>query len=247
MVEGIVESEHGNGGYFGTSRATADDLYINLKGGQLKTYRPSIFRSLRYSAGVSESSWQSCMQTEELEMISADSKSGQAFWRSKDGTLVLKTIKAYECKNIREIIEKLAVHMDIRVDHSCISAVLGVFRVKLKSGKKVYFMACKNVYPTTAWYNTKKFDLKGSTVGRLKSSKSVVLKDLDLLRSNTRLHLGDMKGVVLSTLHRDVRFLSSCGFMDYSLLVDVEYVPVGFLRKLTSKIINPTTGAFRVR
>ena len=145
------------------------------------------------------------------------------------------------------MVDNLANHMDIPTDHSCISSVLGLFRVKLKSGRKIYLMASRNVYPTSQLYNTLRFDLKGSTVGRKKSSYSTVLKDLDLLNSNTRLHFGDKKELVLRTLKRDVDFLNRCGFMDYSLLVNVEYVPASFVRRLKARVFNPTTGAFRVK
>lgn len=187
------------------------------------------------------------MNPEQLETISADSKSMQAFWRSKDGIVILKSIKHYECKNLLGALDNLANHLDVPTDHSCISGVLGAFRVRLSNGKKVYFMACRNVYPAVQWYDSMKYDLKGSTVGRLKSSRSSVLKDVDLLRSGRKLGLGSMKPLVLRTLERDARFLSKCGFMDYSLLVNVELVPPSFIRKLTTRIINPTTGAFRVR
>jgi hypothetical protein len=245
ILDGIRESETGSGAHFGTTKGAANDVYVSLNGGQVKSYRPVVFKHMRSSAGVSESSWLSCMNPDELENICADSKSGQAFWKSKDGVLVLKTIKGYECRNLREVVDNLANHLDVPADHSCISSVLGLFRVKFKNGRKIYLMASRNVYPTTQLYNTLKFDLKGSTVGRKKSASSSVLKDLDLLRSHTRFQFGDKKDLVLRTLQRDVNFLSRCGFMDYSLLVNVEYVPASFLRKLKARLFNPTTGAFR--
>jgi hypothetical protein len=247
IVDGIRESEYGTGSYFGDTPATLRDQYISLKGGQVKTYEPSIFKRMRVSAGVSETEWLACMNPEQLESVSADSKSKQAFWRSKDGIVILKSIKHYECRNLLRVLEDLANHLDVPNDHSCITGVLGAFRVKLSNGNKVYFMACRNVYPAVQWHDCIRYDLKGSTIGRIKSPRSSVLKDGDLLRSGRRLGLGSMKPLVMNTLERDARFLSRCGFMDYSLLVNVELVPASFLRRLTTKIINPTTGAFRVK
>lgn len=247
IVEAIRESESGTGVHFGRTAATEDDLYVSLHGGNVKTYEPRLFKRMRSTAGVTEAAWLSCMNPDQLEMISADSKSGQAFWKSKDGVVVLKTIKAYECRNLRSILDNLANHLDAPTEHSCITGILGAFRVTLPNGRKTYFMACRNVYPAVQWYKSIQYDLKGSTVGRLKSPRSSVYKDLDLIRSNQKLRLGQMKSLVLSTLHRDARFLSKCGFMDYSLLVNVEMVPASFLRKLTTRILNPTTGAFRVK
>lgn len=247
ILDGIRETELGQGAHLGTTKGAANDMYVSLSGGQVKSYRTNLFKHLRSSSGVSEAAWMSCMNPDELENICADSKSGQAFWKSKDGVLVLKTIKGYECRNLREVLDNLASHMDIPSDHSCISGVLGLFRVKLSNGEKIYLMASRNVYPTSQLYNTLKFDLKGSTVGRKKSAHSMVLKDLDLINSNTRLHFGEQKDLILRTLKRDVDFLCRCGFMDYSLLVNVEYVPASFLRRLKAKVFNPTTGAFRIK
>ena len=247
IIDAIRESETGTGSHFGSTPSTANDVYIKLKSGQVKTYEPKLFKRMRINAGVDENTWLSCMNPNEFENISADSKSGQSFWRSKDGIIILKSIKQYECKNLRDNLDNLANHLDVPYDHSCISGVLGAFRVTLNNGQKIYLLACKNVYPTIQWYNHTKYDLKGSTIGRLKSPKSSVLKDLDFILSEQKLKLGKMKKVVLHTLERDAHFLSRCGFMDYSLLVDIEYVPSSTLRALTSRVFNPTTGAFRVK
>lgn len=134
--------------------------------------------------------------------VYADSKSGQTFWRSTDGTLIVKTIKRYECQNLRNMIDSYAQH--VQGDHSCLSGVLGVYRIRLKKqGRRFrYFLVTRSVFSKsvgpsvpdrgyvpqylTAPYtesntNGMRFDLKGSTYGRRKSASSNVLKDLDLL------------------------------------------------------------------
>jgi len=134
--------------------------------------------------------------------VYADSKSGQTFWRSTDGTLIVKTIKQYECKNLRNMIDSYATH--VQNDHSCLSGVLGIYRIRLKKqGRRFrYFLVTRSVFskstglsvpdrgyvpqylsaPYTESSNAgMRFDLKGSTYGRRKSPNSNVLKDLDLL------------------------------------------------------------------
>ena len=134
--------------------------------------------------------------------VYADSKSGQTFWRSTDGTLIVKTIKRYECQNLRKMIDSYAKH--VQDDHSCLSGVLGIYRIRLKKlGRRFrYFLVTRSVFSKstglsipdrgyipqylTAPYKEPnsvgmRFDLKGSTYGRHKSSNSNVLKDLDLL------------------------------------------------------------------
>jgi hypothetical protein len=225
--DGIVQANYT--GFYGSKKATCRDVYVPLADGQVKAYRPELFESLRSTAGVSEESWAACMDPTNLDVLSADSKSGQAFWRSADGLLVLKTIKPYECRNLRSMLDQLASHLT--AEPSAISSVLGLFRVKV-GGRTLYLLACRNAYHSNPWHASTCFDLKGSTVGRRKAPSSIVLKDLDLLAEGRRLMLGRARPLLLHTLQRDAQFLSHYGFMDYSLLVDVEHVPRGFLGRL---------------
>jgi hypothetical protein len=65
----------------------------------------------------------------------------------------------------------------------------------------------------------KKYDFKGSTVGRRASPTSSVMKDLDFMDSGSVLKVGPTREFLLQVLERDVQFLSHYKFMDYSLLV----------------------------
>ena len=194
--------------------------------GHVKAYRPVLFKRLRQAAGVSEDDYTSSLDfvRDALACLSADSKSGQAFWASKNGLLVVKTIKPYECRNLRGVLDSYADHVLGTGDalHTCISPVLGLYRVTLKSGGRRYFMVSKNVYPPRP-VPLRRYDLKGSTVGRRAKAPSPVLKDLDLMASGLALGLGPRaRAALLRALERDAVFLRSHGFMDYSLLVAVE-------------------------
>lgn len=143
--------------------------------------------------------------------VSSDSKSGQTFWRSSDGTLVVKTIKGYECRTMRKILATYANHVTGNL--SCLSGVLGLYRVRMR-GKRTYFLVTRCVFSKVAtpatvsrrYYSGSsstddgyfvdrnnnegsglRYDLKGSTYGRQKSATSSVLKDLDLIHSSTGL------------------------------------------------------------
>lgn len=142
--------------------------------------------------------------------VSSDSKSGQTFWRSSDGTLVVKTIKGYECQTMRKLLVSYANHVTGNL--SCLSGVLGLYRVHMK-GKKTYFLITRCVFskvampammprryyadlaPTDGAFIDRssqegsglRYDLKGSTYGRQKSVSSSVLKDLDLMYSTSGL------------------------------------------------------------
>ena len=151
IVKGLQTAELD--GSYGNKPSTARDMYTSIhQQSQIKIYRPELFKMLRSHAGFGESEYLNDLIEDQLECIASDSKSGAAFWRSQDGNIVMKTIKHYECKTIREILDDYSRHIVGR-EHSCIARLLGVYRVKLaQSGQKVYFMVCRNVYsaPTVA-------------------------------------------------------------------------------------------------
>lgn len=92
-----------------------------------------------------------------------------------------------------------------------------------------------------------KYDLKGSEIGRSKANTSSVYKDLDLIHMNDAFDMGNRaKSILLSSLARDVQFLSSCNFMDYSLLVEKEFV-YGSSSSTSSSALSPisTSGSRR--
>ena len=218
--------------------------------GYVKVYKPVLFQKIRKITGMSENNYLECLDFLNIGMTcltDSDSKSGQSFWIAKNEQIVLKTIKKYECKNLYCILNEYYDHINECAGRSCISTVLGLYRVILKNGEKRYFMVSRNVYPVDS-NNAKnsvnnnqntdnnknndkinnavlKFDLKGSTVGRLSSPTSTVLKDLNLISSNFIFPLNKSKNLFLQTLEKDVLFLKKYFFMDYSLLVAVEDDP----------------------
>lgn len=219
----------------------------------VKVYRPVLFQRIRSLIGMTEPSYLQCLDFEKGGMFclaDSDSKSGQSFWISKNEKLVLKTIKQYECSNLQRMLDGYLSHLQECSGRSCISTVLGLYRVTLKNGRKRYFMASRNVYPVNTRSNAQhpvgslnqnsdsetqaendggsssgksaKFDLKGSTVGRSAAHTSSVMKDLDLISSGVQFPLGEVRSTLLRVLERDVLFLRKHSLMDYSLLVAVE-------------------------
>lgn len=208
--------------------------YIYTEYGEVKVYRPEIFSKIRKGVGISEEMYLNCLSIENLACLSSDSKSGQAFWVSNDGTIVLKTLKHYELSNLRDVLDSYYDHL---VDSAtCMASTLGIYRVITKSGIKKYFIVNRNVYPLLkSNILLKRYDIKGSTVGRKSSPTSMVYKDLDLIESGKSFTLGSAKELLLQVLERDVAFLSRHGFMDYSLLI----AETSFLdQKLTNRILN---------
>lgn len=227
----------------GSKKATANDLYTGLIPGEWKAYDPELFSMLRENAGISNAVYEDNLSFQNLRCLSSDSKSGQAFWRSKSGDIVIKTIKHYECKNLRQVLRAYTSH--VQAADSLIGNIVGLYRIKLTRGKTYYFLVCKNIYHqglSAKITPTLKYDLKGSTVGRLKSANSTVYKDLDLISRNQVFALGaQAKEVLMYALQRDVHFLSHFRFMDYSLLVEVEEPQFNVMRRFFRHFRHPVS------
>ena len=199
---------------------TIPEVKFPLQGATFKAYYPTLCQMLRKHAGIEEEQYIQNLALEKLFCFNSDSKSGQTFWVSHDSRIILKTIKHYECKTLKKMMLDYANH--VLTDRSCIASILGFYRVQVRGKGSKYFLACVNVYPSDNAFILTKWDLKGSTVGRRAHPQSMVKKDLDLIQSGHWLTLGPSRQLVLQSLRRDVSFLSSHGFMDYSLLVAEE-------------------------
>ena len=117
----------------------------------------------------------------------------------------------------------------------------------ISDDERVYVVMNSVFPPQASAFITRRFDLKGSTVGRECSTEEIqtkganaVLKDLNLKRevqleleesasdqrkkrqSRYGIHIGSRKkAALLAQLERDVTLLKDCGVLDYSLLVGV--------------------------
>lgn len=256
----IYQAEHKNEEWedipmrYGITSATCKEQYKNFDDGEVKIYSSDVFKKIRGYADISDELYSTCLSPEHLQCFTGptDSKSGEAFWRSNDPctTIVVKTVKHAEAKIMWKISEAYGDHIESN-PHSCISGILGLYRIRLKkSSKKLYFIVMRNVFSTVATVTASakntasmRFDLKGSTVGRKKAPSSNVLKDLDLKdmykqqrerEANGQvqkldvgvqlLHLGpSVKSTIVETVKHDAQFLKNFKLMDYSLLVQIEH------------------------
>jgi len=151
--------------------------YLNSMLGGVKIYSPKLFFDLRQKFFISKELFVKNLSYQNLICINSDSKSGERFWISSDGLIVLKTIKPYECRTLKSILGSYVEHLKSN-PNSSIAAILGLYRVKLK-GKlfSKYYLVTRNVYPLLGTKDTfinRKYDLKGSTQGRSASSRAAV-------------------------------------------------------------------------
>lgn len=217
------------------SQSDAEDFtatYIRQYEGSVKVYRPKVFKTIRKLLDLQDSSFFTYFRPQHLICIgNTDSKSGQRFWMSADGKIILKTLKHYEAKNLQAVLDQYQNHV-LNNQHCSIASVLGLYRVKLRNSMfSKYYLVSRNVFPLLQEgngydsYIHGKYDLKGSTQGRIATGPSSVLKDVDLMRSGRVFSLGEMGPLFMQTLARDVGFLRRNQLMDYSLLVSVESCP----------------------
>jgi hypothetical protein len=196
-------------------------------------------------------------------------RAGLFFFFTRDGAYMVKSIKRAEAKTFLRMIPKYYQYMNNkgRAKRTLLTRICGLYevdmleyeepgdrtsedgeviavqpggRIRGENGRHI-LMVMNSVFPAEAsQFIAERFDLKGSTVGRLCSEEerqqkgsNAVLKDLNLANemqdplSSSRLdehglHIGTRsKASLLSQLRQDVNLLIQCGVMDYSLLAGV--------------------------
>lgn len=151
--------------------------------------------------------------------------SGQFFFYSHDGKYMIKTQTKEEAILLRNIMPEYVEHLYNNPD-SLLVRFYGMHRVKMKSlDRKIHFVIMSSVFDTDLLVHTK-YDLKGSTIGRLTDAAScaagAVQKDLNFMNSNRKIRLGPTNiKKFYDTLRADTRFLEKMNIMDYSLLIGI--------------------------
>lgn len=176
-----------------------------------------------------------------LSEIGSDGKSGSFFYLSSDGRFLVKTIRKDEHKLLRHILPSYFRHMTRSghsdnhvVPESMLTKIVGCHvvrsskRSKTRTGAhKVYFVVMTNALETDLDVH-RRYDLKGSWVGRktnpkdVKANPSKTLKDLDFLSSRDRVFVNpEMKIKLMQSLQRDAEFLEQHHIIDYSVLLGI--------------------------
>jgi 1-phosphatidylinositol-4-phosphate 5-kinase len=138
---------------------------------------------------------------------------------------MIKTQTKNESKFLRRILPHYYKFV-MENPNTLITRFYGMHRVKMHHlRRKMHFIIMASVFDTPLEIH-RRFDLKGSRVGRRASSKEKanngVLKDMDLLESDFRLQMGaELRAMLLVQIRKDVEFLKRMKIMDYSLLIGV--------------------------
>lgn len=238
----IAVGRHEHASPLGVSEFMSVDKYVFPPGGnnagplrtpphplahtfKFKDYSPRVFRELRELSGVDNASYMLsiCGNNNYIEFI-PNSKSGQFFFYSHDGSYMIKTQTPEENRFLRRILPFYYQHLKDN-PNSMMTRFFGMHRVKMYHlRRKVHFVIMKSVFSTTERIHTI-YDLKGSRVGRSatpeEKSSGGVLKDNDLVSDGRRVLLGPKRAAFLEILRRDVAFLQRMRIMDYSLLLGI--------------------------
>ncbi|OUM54822.1 hypothetical protein BVG19_g4255 [[Candida] boidinii] len=205
---------------------------------KFKDYAPEVFRRLRQIFDIDPSDY--LMSIAENTCVSkqgSPGKSGSFFYYSKDYRYIIKTIHHAEHKQLRRVIKEYYQYVEDNPD-TFISQFYGLHRLKLygKGGRiqKVHFIVMNNIFPPHKELH-EKFDLKGSTFGRItnvskatengKSKKTLVLKDLNWMQEDKQMKFGPTKRkAIYGQLAKDIELLKKLNIMDYSLLLGIHDV-----------------------
>jgi 1-phosphatidylinositol-4-phosphate 5-kinase len=193
---------------------------------KFKDFMPKCFRAIRGLSGIDEGDFLESVAGDfnYIEFI-ANSKSGQFFFYSHDGKYMIKTQSHEESKLLRKIMPDYLQHLT-NYPNSTIVRFYGMYRVKMDYlNACIYFVIMSSVFDTEKPIH-EKYDLKGSTVGRIVKEEEmkpgVVLKDMNLMHSGRKFYFGRHNiEIFRSTLEVDSKFLARLNIMDYSLLVGI--------------------------
>ncbi|KAH0793743.1 SAICAR synthase-like protein [Histomonas meleagridis] len=192
---------------------------------KFKTYAPVVFMHLRHLFGITDDEYLVSLTADymmsELKTIG---RSGAMFFYTWDGRYVLKTLTKDELAVLRRILPKYYQYVSTHPD-TLVNQFFGVYRSQTSMGRPIRFVIMNNVFPI-GFQLKYKFDLKGSTVNRhvapeKKDKPGVTMKDTEFAEKRY-LSIGPRDWTLLRTqLLDDTNFLSSCGLMDYSLLIGI--------------------------
>ncbi|ODV77019.1 SAICAR synthase-like protein [Suhomyces tanzawaensis NRRL Y-17324] len=214
---------------------------------KFKDYCPEVFRELRSCFGLDPADYLVSITGKYiLSELGSPGKSGSFFYYSRDFRFIIKTIHHAEHKQLRRILKDYYNHVKEN-PNTLVSQFYGLHRVKMPTRfgvKKVHFVVMNNLFPPHRDIHVK-YDLKGSTWGRItrlspeesKDLSQVTLKDMNWLEGKNPIKFGpDKRKVFFKQLEADVKLLKKINVMDYSLLLGIHDVKQGNTSDLTQKL-----------
>jgi hypothetical protein len=211
-------------------------------------YAPMVFQRIRQNLGIQPEDYLRSVGPEQLvgNMIlgnlsslseqSSEGKSGAFFYHTADGKYMLKTVSRAEYHVLRRMLRSYYDHLREN-PNTLIVRFLGLHCLSVMehvtgtdhmsySTQKLYFVVMANMLNTPIEIH-RKYDLKGSWVGRTASddSAAALKKDVDFEKAKESIRVdGDIKEMLTAQIAADTKFLSENGIIDYSLLLGIHYI-----------------------
>nr|CAG4711098.1 unnamed protein product [Naegleria fowleri] len=203
-----------------------DEVYIFRDiGAEFKLFCPTVFQHLRQLFRVSEWDFKKQMGCHcgSYSRVGTPGKSGAFFFFTSSTSYLLKSVTEEELSTALELLPHYHKHIQ-KNPYTLLSNFYLLFEVTLRNQNKYRFIVMNNIFFTPLTIH-RKYDLKGSTAGRVateseRKKKSPILKDKDIQQGDIKLNL-DLKLNFYRRLESDVRFLQENDIMDYSLLLGV--------------------------
>ncbi|XP_019187850.1 PREDICTED: phosphatidylinositol 4-phosphate 5-kinase 4-like [Ipomoea nil] len=210
-----------------------------------KDYCPKVFRALRMMFKVDAADYMlSICGNDALRELCSPGKSGSFFYLTNDDRYMIKTMKKAEVKVLLRMLNAYFNHVK-SYENTLVTKYYGLHCVKLSgtAQKKVRFIIMGNLF-CTEYTIHKRFDLKGSTFGRLTDKPeseidaTTTLKDLDL-NFIFRLQKAWFQEF-RKQVDRDCELLEQERIMDYSLLVGLHFRESGTGEQTPTGCFTPT-------
>eukprot|EP00298_Acanthocystis_sp_HF-20_P011673 c19513_g2_i2.p1 GENE.c19513_g2_i2~~c19513_g2_i2.p1 ORF type:complete len:496 (+),score=159.94 c19513_g2_i2:40-1488(+) len=214
---------------FFPSSGSADTPTHRSSDFKFKDYAPTAFRHIRGRFHIDEADYMLSIGGEgALKELPTPGKSGSLFYKTVDDKFLIKTISKQETVYFRDILAQYYNHV-MQYHDTLLPRFFQLFQIKTNRGRKIRMVVMHNILPSYLKI-TERFDLKGSTFGRITTDEgrgkaSVTLKDLDFLEMGKKIVLGTQKKQrLMRQLALDCNFLQNSKLMDYSLLVGVKHL-----------------------
>ncbi|KAH7833671.1 hypothetical protein Vadar_008602 [Vaccinium darrowii] len=189
-----------------------------------KDYCPMVFRNLREMFKLDAADYMmSICGDDGLRELSSPGKSGSIFYISHDDRFFIKTLRRSELKILLKMLPRYYEHVKEH-ENTLITKFFGLHQLTLKCGRKERFVVMGNVFCTELRIH-RRFDLKGSTLGRITNqddiNENTTLKDRDL---PYEFHMDKfLRESLFKQLKLDCMFLESQQIIDYSLLLGLHF------------------------
>ena len=150
---------------------------------RFKDHAPFAFRHLREHFGVDTQEYMvSICGEHSLRELGTPGKSGAVFYLTEDGKFIIKTVSKKESKFLRQILPNYYKYVMESGEDTLIPRFLGLIRIKTRMGRNIRLVVMNNLMPHKHLIH-KKYDIKGSTLGRWARPRQPDPNPLTLVRT----------------------------------------------------------------